>query len=197
MLKPYTGIGSRKAPADILAVMTALAAQMAGAYVLRSGAADGADAAFEAGALKAGGAREIYLPWKGFNGHSSELYHASEQAFVLAQSVHPAWDRLEQGPKKLHSRNTYQVLGQALNAPSELVICWTPDGCESARTRNRNTGGTATAIVLAERHGIPVYNLKNPQSCKALWTRLCAQGIEVPELQALTVPDAPVQAALF
>lgn len=197
MLKPYTGIGSRQTPAHVQAVMSALAERLSATYVLRSGAADGADAAFETGAVKAAGDREIYLPWKGFNGHSSELYHVTPEASVIAQGVHPAWERLPPGPRKLHSRNVYQVLGYQLNAPSEFVVCWTPDGCESARTRKRTTGGTATAIVLAERNGVPVFNLENPKSCESLQAFLLDRGVSVPELSTLVPGKVPEQSTLF
>jgi hypothetical protein len=60
----YAGIGSRRAPAEILTVMTALASQLAErGYTLRSGHAAGSDQAFERGA---GTRAEIYLPWPTF-----------------------------------------------------------------------------------------------------------------------------------
>jgi len=40
------------------------------------------------------------------------------------------------------------------------LICWTPDGCESHRYRNRETGGTGTAISIADYHNIKIYNLQ-------------------------------------
>ena len=61
-------------------------------------------------------------------------------------------------------RNVYQVLGKDLNTPSEFVICWTPDGAETANERSIKTGGTGFAIALADSLGIPVYNLANPES---------------------------------
>lgn len=120
-------------------------------YTLRSGGADGSDTAFEEGANAMGGPKEIYLPWEGFNGRSSKLYNISEEAMSLAAAIHPAWDKLKQGAKKLHARNTYQVLGPHLNQPSRWLICWTEGGKE--------IGGTRTAIVLAKQHKIPIWNL--------------------------------------
>lgn len=151
-MKIYTGIGSRKTPPDVLKQMTDIAEQLAkSGWLLRSGGADGADLAFEAGADKANGAKEIYLPWKGFNKSASKLYNPTADAFILASTIHPAWDYMNYGPKKLHARNCHQVLGIDLNTPSNLLICWTEGGKE--------IGGTATAIKLARQHNIPIINL--------------------------------------
>jgi hypothetical protein len=167
-LRFYTGIGSRKAPPDILADMHRLAKGLAPHFTLRSGAADGADTAFETGAADARGPRDIFLPWKGFNNHPSALHAVTPAALSLAGTAHPRWDTLGQGPMKLHARNMYQVLGAGLDDPSEFVVCWTADGCESSRERSSTTGGTASAIVLAEKSGIPVFNLAKDSSRERL-----------------------------
>lgn len=144
----YTGIGSRETPPDILAKMTEISKFLASkGFILRSGGADGADAAFEAGADK----KQIFLPWKGFNKNKSYFYTPTQECFDLAEKIHPAWDKCSLGAKKLHARNTQQVLGEKLNEPSLFIVCWTPKGEAS--------GGTATAIRLAEQNHIPVFNL--------------------------------------
>lgn len=48
-------------------------------------------------------------------------------------------------------RNGCQVLGLELDKPSNMVICYTPDGLPS--------GGTGQAIRIAESYRIPVINL--------------------------------------
>ena len=50
-------------------------------------------------------------------------------------------------------RNVHQILGPepGSSPPSDVVICWTPDGA--------GEGGTGMAIRLADRHGIPVVDL--------------------------------------
>jgi hypothetical protein len=60
------------------------------------------------------------------------------------------WNNLSEGDKKLHARDCHQVLGQHLKDPVQFVLCWTENGLVK--------GGTATAIKLAELHGIPVFN---------------------------------------
>ena len=71
MKKVYAGIGSRETPGGTLKRMGVISGALHTlGFKLRSGAADGADSAFE---KFAGNNKEIYLPWKGFNKHPSEL----------------------------------------------------------------------------------------------------------------------------
>jgi hypothetical protein len=161
----YAGIGSRNTPEPILDYMRKVACRLAArGYVLRSGAASGADSAFEQGAVAVNGACEIWLPWTGFNGHADTGLYPSDGHHQYASTVHPAWDRLSRGPKSLHARNVGQVLGADLRTPVKFVLCYTPDGCETEEGRTRETGGTATAIVIAARSAIPVFNLANSSS---------------------------------
>lgn len=132
--------------------------------VLRSGAAAGADSAFEDGCDAALGGKEIWLPWPGFNGYADTDLLPTEAHFTCAADLHPGWARLSHGAKKLHARNVGQVLGQDLESPVAFVLCWTPDGCESETTRTEDTGGTGTAIALASQRSIPIFNLRNPDA---------------------------------
>ena len=136
----YTGVGSRNAPDEILARMTALASRLEDmGYTLRSGGAEGADQAFEAG-VKNAAFKEIYL-----------AKDATSAAEAIARDFHPNWDACSSYARALHSRNVFQVLGLDLKTPSQFVICWTRNGLQ--------IGGTRTAIVVAEANRIPVFNL--------------------------------------
>lgn len=149
MGKYYTGVGSRKTPEDVLELMERIAIHLKNlGYILRSGGADGADTAFEKGA---GDLKEIYIPWKNFNGNKSILYNPSQKAMSIAEKFHSAWDKLKPAVKKIMARNSHQVLGFDLQGPSKYVICWTQDG--------RKIGGTAQAIRIAESYRIPIFNL--------------------------------------
>lgn len=149
MDKIYTGIGSRRTPKDVLRFMKTFAIFLGGkAAILRSGGADGADTAFENGCLFVNGKKEIYLPWKNFNNNKSKFYNISNEAIKIAKEFHPAWNKLSDGAKKLHSRNVYQVLGYNLNTPTDFVICWS-DG----------KGGTEQALRIARHYRIKIYNL--------------------------------------
>lgn len=152
MIKYVTGIGSRSTPLEIQATMREIASYFRQLnIILRSGGAEGADKAFEQGVDDELGQKEIYLPWKGFNKSQSPLYGVCEKALAMASTIHPNWDACSQGAKLLHGRNCYQVLGKNLDTPSDLLICWTENG--------EVKGGTATAIKLAIKSRIPVFNL--------------------------------------
>jgi hypothetical protein len=159
----YTGVGSRQTPDHVLELMSSIATDLRYlGYTLRSGAADGADVAFGAGAQDQA---HIYLPWSGF-GHvepgalciTQGQNIPIEQLQILAK-VHPRWASLTDGPRKLHARNVRQVLGTRLDEPSDFLICWTPNGQE--------IGGTATAIRIAQLYGVPTFNLGMPSVFEA------------------------------
>lgn len=160
---PYAGIGSRRCPDVTLRQMAAIARSLARrGFILRSGGADGADTAFERAVPPE--SAEIFLPWRGFNGNASRLVTVPQAAFDLAAELHPAWDRLSPAIKKLMARNCQQILGERLDSPSCLVVCWSPDGCENHAERSALTGGTGQAISLASMRGIPVFNLAKPDA---------------------------------
>ncbi len=147
----YTGIGARSTPANVLATMTILATNLErDGFILRSGGADGADSAFEAGVSDPHNAK-IYLPWAHFNNNASALYDITQQAYDMAEAFHPAWDKCSAAARKFHARNCYQILGLHLDTPSKFVLCWTPDGAI--------TGGTGQALRIALSLNIPVFNL--------------------------------------
>lgn len=145
----YTGVGARKTPDEILNLMAKAAEKLAGlGWKLRSGGADGADKAFENGARHAKGEFFSYRP-----------RHSTPAAEKLAGSLHPAWNKCSGYVRKLHGRNAFQVLGPNLDMPSAMLICWTPDGCINHESRSIKTGGTGTAISIASKNNVPVFNL--------------------------------------
>lgn len=157
-MKYYSGIGSRQTPPDILALMTKIATILQDKYTLRSGHAPGADLAFENGCTN--GNMEIYIPWKGFGGSKSLLYTHNDEAMKIASEFHPNWKNLKSSVRNLMARNVHQILGKDLQTPTNFVLCWTPDGCESHKTRSPKTGGTGQAISIASTNEIEVINMK-------------------------------------
>ena len=154
----YAGVGSRSTPPDVLGRMQRIAEAMARhGWTLRSGAAAGADSAFEDGAKRAGGPREIWLPWDGFNGRTADgatrIGRNSARNRDRARQCHPAWHTLSDGAQKLMLRNVHQVLGPepGSSPPADVVVCWTPNGAGG--------GGTGLAVRLARRHAVPVVDL--------------------------------------
>lgn len=150
-LKCYAGIGSRKTPSDICEMMTHIARFLCViGYVLRSGAAGGADSAFESG-VSDESKKQIFLPWKSFNGNPSNLFGVGPKAYVIGKDFHPKWAGLSESAQLLIARNSYQILGRDLKSPCSFVICWTPNG--------KDVGGTAQALRIARHYEIPIYNL--------------------------------------
>lgn len=147
--RAYAGIGSRTTPPEIQDFMTAAAQQLSTHdIILRSGAADGADAAFERGADPR--LKEIYLPWGGFNGSNSKLANILPGAFALAEQFHPGWHKLNQAVRKLMARNVHQVFGKNLDDPVVFVLCWTEGG--------KGHGGTGQALRIANFYEIPIFD---------------------------------------
>lgn len=172
----YTGVGSRTTPIQTCEVIMELATYLANeGWVLRSGGAQGADAAFEIGCSRVSGQKEIFLPWKTFNGNGSLLHSPTNEAIEIAKKHHPSFKYLSRASQLLMSRNTHQVLGLDLKSPSTFFVCWTPDGCETSSTRKKTTGGTGQAISVATTHSIPIFNLKNKNCMSRLFTFLDMQ----------------------
>jgi hypothetical protein len=147
----YAGIGSRETPSDILCYFEKVSAFLARKdFVLRSGHAKGADQAFENGCDKAKGKKEIFLPWKSFEGSISDLIVKDIKAFEIGEKFHPNWNRLPDGARKLQARNSHQVLGWDLNTPSSFIICWTEGGW--------GQGGTGQALRIASHYNIPIFD---------------------------------------
>jgi hypothetical protein len=159
-VRAYAGIGSRRTPPEVCLHMTAIAKRLASlGYTCNSGGADGADTAFEWGAVIN---RQIFLPWDGFNKRNIEpliKLHGEGSYIVppfnpdLVRKYHPKPDALSDAGWKFMSRNSYQVLGSDLKSPVDFVLCWTKDG--------KASGGTGQAIRIATHYKIPVFNLKN------------------------------------
>lgn len=157
--KYYTGIGSRETPPEFLTLMVSIGKYLAQrGWTLRSGGADGADKAFEQGCDEAGGSKEIYLPWKDFNGNKSDLYLKSpklspvkSKAFDLASKYHPVWDSLNYGARCLMARNGMQILGSDLETPTSFVVCYNLGGFKH--------GGTSQALRIALDRKIHIFRL--------------------------------------
>lgn len=74
----------------------------------------------------------------------------SDKAFEIAEKYHPYFQNLSEDIKKLHARNSHQVLGKDLNTPASFIICYTPKG--------KGTGGTGQALRIAKDYNIPIFD---------------------------------------
>lgn len=153
----YAGIGDHTTPLEVLLQMTIFAARLREQdYVLRTGGASGADAAFEQGA---GPAAEVFIPWPGFQDRECREAEPCVMvppdrswATVIARKHHRGWHFLTDPARKLVARNACVILGRDQNAaPAEFVVCWTPKG------KIKDDIGHALRIAISR--DIPVYNL--------------------------------------
>lgn len=173
-------IGSRETPKHILEEMQKIAIEIVNSgHMILSGGADGADNAFQTGAINAIMNMDIPLkewnemvkkhlaviiPWDNFNMLSRSKFDwvynfddmktdLQDEAFQIMEKYHPSFKQLVGGAKKLMARNGFQVLGHDLKHPVDLVVCWTKNG--------KPMGGTGQAMRIAKDYNIPIVNLKN------------------------------------
>ena len=190
-----TGIGSRTISDSEERVIRQISRVLAKAgCTLRSGGADGADTAFEAGWRDVGSsAMEIFVPWSGFNGTTSDAPYIVldkksdlfEEAHNEAQTVHPAWYRLSRGAQYLHTRNIFQVRGPELKVPSDVIIAMAdPVGRFGVK------GGTSTAWTLGKRLQVPTFNLRKREDALEL-VKFVNERLQGVYLQPDDVYDAP------
>lgn len=175
MAKYYAGIGSRETPGHILNIMGMLGRFLGqNGWTLRSGAALGADKAFESGCDAVNGAKEIYLPWRGYNHNTSPLhprdYPFTQPEIDFTAKFHPAWDKCSPSARALHQRNTRILMGmEALHGvqvtPVSFIICWTEDGLIKDGTGQALRIGNAMA---EGGHDFKIINLGSAKDEKQL-----------------------------
>lgn len=175
----YTGVGSRQTPMHCLYLMSKLAIIFEKQnYILRSGCALGADAAFEDILESPQTHAEIYIPNIGFPlkmGTNIKNHYIVpkedlgiskyEEAMRLIHSkkIHKGWEYCKQYVMNLHNRNMFQALGKDLSTKSRFTVCYTKNGAKKYEQTDRSTGGTATAINASDLHGIEVFNIGNKE----------------------------------
>lgn len=143
----YTGVGARDAPESALEDARKVGTRLSGGgsfgrFVLRSGGAAGMDEAFEEGARRGGGKRQIWIPDNGFRGLTATRARDGEimpplfepqpsedpglsirlptrAAYRFARIYHPAWSKLDPYVQSLMARNVHQVLGAHLSVGEE------------------------------------------------------------------------------
>lgn len=171
----FSGVGSRDLPHALQAEIGNLSYLLGKeGFRLRSGAAPGADTAFEAGMNLAGAPSRIYLPWSGFNNSyrfkephltAPQLLEAvrnpppsthftnapSNEAFLLARARGIL--NGQSARDALMSRNMHQVLGDLSNPSPSAFVLAAPSSPHS---------GTRHAMDLAADLNIPIFNLNAP-----------------------------------
>ena len=181
----YAGVGSRRTPPDVLHAMRDIARTLGDAgTALSTGGADGADKAFETGALRTDAPITVHTPWPGYNGYRPgrdpetdiDIVHPQSTATVhghayadLAREHHPHWNRCGRGARALFTRNVSILAGardeDGATLPVRAVIAYTPNGLSVGR----EAGGTGHTLRTAAFLGIPRINLspRTPPDCNA------------------------------
>ena len=179
MARFYAGIGARETPPRIQDIMTRLASKLEqDGWILRSGAAEGADSAFERGVINPQANAEIYLPRYKFPTRAKDprvlpRIAGSQPQFInyqtlptarAARQTVPVYNKYSAGKSDfwfdLMARNAMQVLGRDLRTPAKVVIAYTPEG--------KVVGGTGQALRMAQNYKIPIRNLGDPQALDSI-----------------------------
>lgn len=180
MKKRYTGVGSRQTPYYCLFIMSCLSQILEKkGFILRSGRAYGADAAFEDSLENPKESTEIYIPNKNFpermdssykdyyiipkeiNGTGINSKYREASRYIMDLRLHKFWENLKPTFFDLHNRNVFQVLGKNLNKneKSSFCVCFTNNKELKYEQTSQKTGGTGTAINASDKFGVPVFNL--------------------------------------
>ena len=203
----YAGVGSRRTPPEILDAMSDIAQTLGDAgTALSTGGADGADKAFETGALRTDAPITVHTPWPGYNGYRPgrdpktdiDIVHPKSTATIegrtyaeLAREHHPYWNRCGRGARALFVRNV-SILAGALDddgesLPVRAVIAWTPNGLPVGR----EAGGTGHTLRTAASLDIPCVNLSRRTPAERNAAALAAVPRVVREAILGRVPALP------
>ncbi len=185
--KSYSGVGSRQTPLYLLYMMSQLSMILEKkGYVLRSGCALGADAAFEDILEDPVNNAEIYIPNMGFPkkmgtffkqhyiipeskfGTSFDGLYNKATRLIHKHEIHKGWRRCKPYVMKLHNRNMFQVLGIDLKSKSSFNVCYTAGGEIKYDDTTTYTGGTGTAINASDIFKVPLFNLSVDDHYKRL-----------------------------
>lgn len=172
----YAGIGSRETPPEILKLMTRLAGAMEQqGWLLRSGGARGADAAFEAGVTNPAH-RAIFLPDDYFNGR-----RAGPGGYYNAQAL-PGWTGALDTVVQHHPSQTYQQAAREMITTGEIPLQTVTDlqqrfGPQTDRynrplTPQQQAEKLAFAVSLHARNAMQILgpNLDRPANLVVAWT---------------------------
>lgn len=187
----FTGIGSRSITPQEQDVIIEISETLADVgFILRSGKADGADAAFQIGYQQYKNftkqmipvQAEIFIPWDGFNKENRLLeddwdivFGENETAWQMVKRIHKRPDQLKHGPRLLHMRNCAQVLGKDLDKPSLFVLYCADEEWITGEV----SGGTRTAVELARSLGIRTFNIRRRKWIYELIDFLLSKDIRI------------------
>jgi hypothetical protein len=153
----YTGIGLDLPSDDLLPRITyaAYEARKKG-FILRTSLSDGAWVPFWIGSGYGKFMDRIRIK------EATALALNMAKSYI-AQINRNKWDYFDQHQKNLHALDIMLLFGPQCNHPSKFLLCWTPNGAESAAHctgLNGVTGYVGFLIQVARVNKIPVINLQ-------------------------------------
>jgi len=106
---------------------------------------------------------EMYLPWKSFNTTiNAKMPKPNEKAYHAAAYYHKAFKKLPNTVRAIISRDVHVLLGENVDNPIKLLLCYSPDGAESIKDIDyKKTGNISFSITIADTLDIPIFNLGN------------------------------------
>jgi len=174
-MKTYAGVGSRETPQEIGRKMVGYAKRLAALdYTMVSGGARkkrdapndvvSADHVFEYAVAEVQGKMIVYRAYvnKFVPCGAADVRVPSENqmnhaiSFIKRHHIIPWFDKMSGWAKLLHARNYYQIV-QETGHKVDFVIAYSEIG-----TDGEPMGGTRTAIKIAQKMGVKVYNLALP-----------------------------------
>lgn len=148
MTKYYAAVGDQTCPSRYYDIITKITRYFeSDGYVVRTRGSKGFDEVVDESVER----KELFVPWRGFEGRTTNTYNPSQDVFDKAAEFHPRWYKLNNRVRRIMASATACVLGPDLKSRSEFVICWTPDAEQG--------GGTGQSIRVASYYGIPVFDL--------------------------------------
>jgi hypothetical protein len=151
----YTGIGTKGSPIGTNDIISDTAARLRRmGFILRTGRYDGAWEAFSAGV------EDKFESYSPEDATTLSLNLAKTSKSVSGPKY---WASLPQNRKNGYARDIMLLLGRNCITPSKFLLCWTPNGTESAihcTGLNGITGYVGFFIQFARANKIPVINLK-------------------------------------
>lgn len=106
---------------------------------------------------------EIYLPWKKYNQSvEATVAYPKDKAYQIAANYHGKINDMSGTVKGFIAREAHMVLGEKLDTPLSILICYSEDGAEVSKGMDfKKNSKTAFFIKMCEDLDIPVFNLRN------------------------------------
>lgn len=115
---------------------------------------------------------ESYLPWKKMapDLENPTRVFATKKAYEIASYFAPKFNNFPAAVRCIRANIIHAILGEKLDNPIDLVVCWTECGTEkiTRETDFKKIGNLGSVFSPCSELNIPIYNIKNETSLKNL-----------------------------